>query len=151
GLAWPLEGSGREVSYRRQIRNSPDGGYTLAEVWQCHPDDLAALCRFWGHPDTVTWEGLRGELPHGRIVVDARQGKLLIIRDVPAEIKVWREPPFALDLLPTERYPNLPFDEAVTASDRDETEPSRSASFLADLVNEELLDRDGVPVSLSQT
>ncbi|CAM2066298.1 hypothetical protein SCOR_13030 [Sulfidibacter corallicola] len=154
-LSWTPEQMQGQVQFKRLILSSPDQGYTVFEVWQLPPDQLTRFCELWGHPEQVTWDNLLANLPNGRLVAKREEGKLMIFRDYPQDEDVWHKPPFNLVLLPIWRATQVPGEIEGQAPIEPEvpfTEDSQPrASFLADLVNEELMDREGVPIRLSQT
>lgn len=144
-LEWQLDGFNGPLQFRRQVRRSPDGGVTLTETWNMAPLDLGRLCAGWGHPDAVTWESLEGVLTNGRVIAESRSGTLIILREFPIHTDLRRVMPFPLDALPTTQHPDLTYQDRLNPKNG-----SRFASFLSEVFLDEVLDSDGVPISLSQ-
>lgn len=147
-LTWSFETVG-EIRYRRMILNSPDGGYTVFEAWHLDNKKLAAFLDLWGHPEPVDWGDLLGIIPQGRIVADPVQGRLAVFRDLPHEANPWLLHPFQLQNLPIKIKAGDPPPELDHTQDTFIS--NRNANYLTDLVNEELMDREGVPIRISKT
>ncbi|CAM2006895.1 hypothetical protein [Acanthopleuribacter pedis] len=146
-LDWSFSPVG-DVGFRRMILNSPDGGYTVFEAWHLAPDRLKAFLSLWGHPEPVDWPRLLGEIPEGRIVADAEQGRLAIFRDLPFDANPWNLTPFLLQHLPIVQGEA---DRTGEGTAQDPFVSNRNAGYLTDLVNEELMDREGVPLRISKS
>jgi len=151
-LGWNPDFMDGPVTFERRIRLSPDVGVTLVEIWRLPSKDLTEFLKAWGHPGQPTWENLLATIPKGRVVANPDSGELVIMRDFPLGHQTWNTPPYRLDALPTKKLPELAGD--LTSEGPVESEESETASsfslFVADLVNEELLDREGAGVRISQ-
>lgn len=148
-LRWTFDALSQPVVYKRRLRSSPDGDITLIEIWEIAEQDLPTLCSAWGHPDQVHFENLLGEIPHGRILASARRQTLTIIRDYPISARIWRTRPFPLERLPTLTFPGLANADSTQATPV-ESDRSALATFFSEVFLEELLDREGVPISISK-
>lgn len=149
---WNPEFASGEIRFERRFLLADDSSVTLVEIWQMNPRDLSLLLKAWGHPDNPTWESLLSLLPKGRVLANAATGNLAIIRDFEIGVSDWQTPPFPLNALPTEAYPSLAEElEPVRGEDASESETASSFGlFIEDLVNEELQDREGSGIRLSQ-
>ena len=115
------------------------------ETWKIHPDDLGQLTFLWGHKGLVAWENILAEIPSGRVVASKDKGELIILRDFAFGEHAWKAPPFNLGDLPTLGKTLVPSQNGLF-----QKEPSsKLALFLNDVFTEELLDRDGLRIRIS--
>lgn len=150
-LQWDPEFALSTITFERKFQNSPDGGMTLIELWRMAPPDLQLLLKAWGHPDRPDWDDLLSAIPQGTVLANKKTGELVILRDYGFGQASWSQKPFPLQSLPTRFSPNL-LGDAPNLENQDEEEESASSFslFIADLVNEELQDREGAGVRLSK-
>lgn len=149
-LDWCLIGMENPVVYSRRVLAGLDGKAVLLETWSLSPEELEAFGEVWGRDDWDGWGVFLAEIPQGRVVVSPGQGSIMVYRDFAAK-GAWHAPAFPLNLLPTSK---VPFPEDLNAygnPSASKEEPSKFAAFWADMVNEELADREGVPISISKT
>ncbi len=144
-VEWQFSEMNGLLTFRRQVRKSPDGGVSVTETWQMNALDLPKLGAIWGHPDVLAWDELLGEIENGRIVADEASGMILILREFPINTDLRRIMPFPLDAIPTESNPLLTFEDRLNPQGG-----SRFANFMSDLFLDEVLDLDGVPISISK-
>ena len=150
-LTWHPEFASGPIEFERRIQLSPDAGVTLIEIWRMPKGDFTQFLKSWGHPGQPTWDNLLTVIPKGRVAVNPGAGELVIMRDFPIGHQTWSTPPFRLDALPTQNMPGLPEGQQGEGPvDPEEPESASSFSlFIADLVNEELLDREGAGIRIS--
>ncbi|MCB1049564.1 MAG: hypothetical protein H6510_01005 [Acidobacteria bacterium] len=144
-LSWQHPHLRYGLSYHRSVVRALNQ-LVLVETWRFSPDNLAELCRLFGHREWVAWENILAEIPNGRIVASKDRGELIILRDFEPSGSIWRQPPFDLAELPTLGNPTGPAPTVLFS----EEHPSQFAIFLNDVFTEELLDRDGLKIRISK-
>lgn len=135
-----LTGLRSKVSYKRKIRETPDGTYLTTEVWNIHPDDLEAFMLHWGYTHITSWNQIRAHSGQQTVFASPKEGLICIWRFYPNFKRAWKSRPYSLSKL-AKKEPAEPSPEKF----------KKSRDFISDVLLEEVLDRDGLGVSLSKT
>ena len=129
------------VKYSRRIRQTPDRNFLVAENWNIAPDDLPSFMRHWGQAEVADWDQFNFQKEKNRAFSVPQEGLICIWRFFPSFDQAWKTPPFSLGQLSDE--------ELLPPSKKKRNKKVKQ--FFSDILLEEILDRNGLGLSLSKT
>jgi len=136
-----LTGLRSPVKYERRIRKTPDKQYLVAENWSINPGDLTPFMSHWGHTGVKDWEQIHVKSGENQIFAAPTTGMITIWRFYPSFDQAWKAHSYSLTSLSAEELEPYSADKKY----------KKGKQFLSDVLLEEILDRDGLGVSLSKT
>jgi len=140
-----LSGMRSHARYSRRIRQTPDKTFLIAENWRIVPGDLPVFLAHWGYDmqgqDPPDWGRFRYEIGKNRIFAVPEEGLICVWRFFPSFEEAWKTPPYSLG--------KLSLNELTEPSKR--KKDRRAKQFLSDVLLEEILDQDGLGLSMSKT